>query len=397
MQQPRWRIAVLGLLGVLALGALAFAVWRIRSSFDGLLTETGWRPLMTRGYEPPSDFPPPPALLEDGRGEIHHDATIPGYQIVSFNLTDLRDQPMLRPGKLGALRPLGDPTSYRPDAEPVILVHGINGQPSDLQALVQRLREDSRFQLYIYAFDDMGERTSQNGRQLADELKAWFPNHPKVTILAHSMGGIVTLNALCVLSNEGSPLPLRVLTIDTPWHGFSGPPDTGMGKVAMWFAKPWLPDGLEDMRSESRMFVGGPKGDALDQQGIYGIPLSETTELRMVFAADGEAIQYYGEGDLTSLPQQIAALYQDNTPVSGSPELVNYWRALQRSSNFAVFEADAKALATPTTAEIEALLRKHYPVFPGDHTGVLSEQDDGLPEAAARWVYTGQLAEIPPS
>lgn len=323
---------------------------------------------------------PVPELVEIGEGKIW--AKAGKSSGVSYNLTLIEDEPLLKEGKQGAILPLhAEEESASTRAIPLVLVHGINGRPQDMQALVQRFRNDKRYQLYIFAYDDMGRRTSENGLDLSRELTE-IASHTvgELIIVAHSMGGLVTRVAL---NNLGPALEriqpelrprLRVLTVDSPWHGFSGPPDRGISRLMMAMVRPMLPDGLEDMRAESEMF-----------QTLYDTDLPPDTELRLAFAAEGDGILYWGEGKLLDL---VAGLTSAGPSYEAKdPQVRNFWRALQASKDYAAFAAGLRS--SHSRAEVEAALAAHFPVFPGDHTGVLAEQQEGLPEAARRWILRG--------
>src|SRR5439155_4100839 len=121
---------------------------------------------------------------------------------------------------------LGDgPGDYHPEREQVLLVHGLQGAPSDLQPVCDRLR-GGPFQLHVVAYNSYRERTSINGDELADELATLRPmNGGRLTIVAHSMGGIVARQAVNHLVAGARPAlrwyrRLRLLAIDTPWHGY---------------------------------------------------------------------------------------------------------------------------------------------------------------------------------
>jgi pimeloyl-ACP methyl ester carboxylesterase len=202
----------------------------------------------------------------------------------------------------------------------------------------------------------------------------------ELIIVAHSMGGLVTRVALNQLGPVLERLPaeqrphLRVLTVDSPWHGFSGPPDRGLSRLMMAMVRPMLPDGLEDMRAESDMF-----------QTLYDPDLPTDTELRLAFAAEGDGILYWGEGKLLELVEGLTS--SGPSFKAKDPQVENYWRALQSSRDYPAFAGALRSSHSRT--EVEAALAAHFPVYPGDHTGVLAEQSAGLPEAARRWILQG--------
>ncbi len=323
---------------------------------------------------------PVPERVEIGEGKIWAKA---GKTLgVSYNLTMIEDEPLLKEGKQGVILPLGgEEEEPSTQAIPLVLVHGINGRPQDMQALVQRFRTDKRYQLYIFAYDDMGRRTSENGLDLSRELEQ-IASHTtgELVIIAHSMGGLVTRVALNQLGPALERLPpaqrphLRVLTVDSPWHGFSGPPDRGLSRLMMAMVRPMLPDGLEDMRAESDMF-----------QTLYDNDLPADTELRLAFAAEGDGILYWGEGKLLELVEGLTSVGPSYK--AKDPQVENYWKALQSSRDYPAFAGALRS--SHSRAEVEAALSAHFPVYPGDHTGVLAEQNAGLPEAARRWILRG--------
>lgn len=326
---------------------------------------------------------PPPDPVEPGLGRVW---TVGGDLRLSYNLTDVQDEAALRADRRGALRGLAEDevNELRANATPIVLVHGINGQPADLQAIVQRFRRDERFQLYVYAYDDMGRRTSENGADLAGELERLLPSASgDVFVVAHSMGGLVTRVALNHLGPTIERLTpeqrLRVLAIDTPWHGFAGPSDHGVPGLLMVVVRPMLPDGLEDMRAESNMFTT-----------MFDTPLPPRTELRIAAAdAMDDGMLHWGEGKMVAV---VDGLIKDGPAWEPSdPPIRNYWRALQSSTDAEAFRAALSA--SHDRGAVEAALGQYFPVFPGSHTGVLAEKRGGLPAAVRRWVLDGSWGQ----
>lgn len=195
-----------------------------------------------------------------------------------FDLSDMKEDIHLGPKKEARLLALGSKTQK----EPLILVHGIRGNPSDMQAIVDRMK-DSNYQIYVLAYADFKRRTSFNGKTFSDELKKL--GHKKITIVAHSMGGIVARKALADLVTSGSltkDSSIKLFTIDTPWHGFDGPADDEAFGLKLKFARPFLPDGLEDMRAKSTFFT------ELNQ-----VKFPASIKVDICFAEDGnEAFDY---------------------------------------------------------------------------------------------------------
>jgi pimeloyl-ACP methyl ester carboxylesterase len=293
----------------------------------------------------------------------------------------MNEDDLLRAGGRAALYALGaSADDFHPDRRPVVLVHGINGAPADLQAVVDRIWS-LPVQLYVLAYDDYERRTSYNGDDLAEELRALARSvsaGTDLTFISHSMGGIVTRWAVNRLALEAPEILGRFrriwfLGVDVPWHGYSGPADGWM----MDLARPFMPDGLEDMRAQSGEFQGIPDhADPVRRAGLYGVPLPSNLGLTVVFAQNGDEVYDYTEDVLAELPAKLVALYRDGTPVGGDPLLVNFWKALRSSDQVARLDQTLGAMAAAWTldaAAARAVLEQLFPRFPGDHTTVLHE------------------------
>jgi hypothetical protein len=309
----------------------------------------------------------------------------PNGRVLPFALDGLDEPSLFRPGSLAAIYALGaNQDDYHPERDPLLCVHGIEGTPVDLQAVVDRFRS-SRFQLYVLAYPDYNRRTSLNGDDLADELRslaARIGSGRTVNIVAHSMGGIVSrqaLNELAVGPEGGASAfgALRLFTADTPWHGYPGPPDTGWEGELMEAVRLFLPAGLDDMRARSAMFQGDPaSSDAAARAGLYGVDLPDHFSIDVAFAVDGNEVLDYTQGVLAQLPSKLAAYYNSETPVRGDPRIINFWRALLDADAYWDFQDAARQLADAKQLDEKSLLgllEKYYPRFPGDHAGVVRE------------------------
>ena len=307
----------------------------------------------------------------------------PVLTVDRVDISRRRERQLLGPGGRAALYAVATARQpFNPDAEPLILVHGLVGSAAELSSVVERL--DGAFQPYLMLYDDLGRRTSLSGDDLAAAIARRARGEWRgrdVTIVAHSLGGIVARRALDRLAlDPGHSLEalgrVRLVAVDSPWHGFAGPSDRGAGRAAMALVRPLLPDGLEDMRARSSLFVGDPGSeDATERAGLFGVALPDSVVIDLVFAARGAQVLDYTEGVLAQLPAAIAAWYAHDQPVRGEQRIVNYWRALLSSSNFAAFREELEPLARAGRLEAAAVslaLARHFPRFAGDHVSVLA-------------------------
>jgi pimeloyl-ACP methyl ester carboxylesterase len=166
--------------------------------------------------------------------------------------------------------------TFRPDRSPVVLVHGMRGSGPELKALAERLEAAGR-QVLFALYDDVGTETHENARQLAAalrDLRARFGDEMPLDIVAHSMGGIVARGALNYLEKPdwlgpsdavSEPCagfgPVRLRTVDTPWHGYRREEPSGVFgwvtglKNALKTAIQMMgARGFLDMRASSAMF-----------------------------------------------------------------------------------------------------------------------------------------------
>lgn len=319
-------------------------------------------------------------------------ARAPNGRVLPFDLSKILEDDLLTRTHRVALHALGDgPDDFHPEREPLILVHGIRGDPGpEFQALVDRLRGSPRHQLYVLAYDDFHRRTELNGVDFARELSTLRERHlgpdRDVTIVGHSLGGIVTrraLNELAAGPDRGLERfgDVRFVAVDTPWHGYSGPSDRGVEGFFMSFARPFMPDGLEDMRAASNLFRGDPDGRTVPERaGLYGVELPRNVTVDLLFAEQGDQVQDFTEADLTALAPQLVRHYRDAVPVEGDRRLLNFWRALGSSRTHAAFEDEMRAAARDGRLDedcVRAALLRHYPRFAGDHSGVLDAAPAG--------------------
>jgi hypothetical protein len=308
----------------------------------------------------------------------------PNGCVLGYELDGIDERALLRPGGLAAVYALDGAGVFHPARAPLVVLHGLDGAPAQLQAVVDRYRGSLRLQPYIVAYADKARRTSLNADDLAAEwraLAARFPAATALTIIAHSMGGIVARRAVNDLISGGGVerfLHIRVICVDTPWHGYPGPEDGWL----MDAARPFLAAGLQDMRARSPMF-----------ETLYATALPESVALTLVFAEQGSDVLDYTEPPLDQLAARLDAHFANDAPVAGEPRLANFWKALLSSDQYDHFADELRDLSDANqlhATEVREALLRHYPRFPGDHVGVLREQP-GHP-SFLDWL----TAELPP-
>jgi hypothetical protein len=308
----------------------------------------------------------------------------PSGAVLGFALAGLDERALLGAGGRPALYALDDAGTWHPERAPLVAIHGLEGAPSTLQAVVDRYRGSMRLQPYVVAYADSGARTSTNGDELAGELAALAARlgpGRALTIVAHSMGGVVLRRALDRLASDGNSggfARIRAICVDTPWHGYPGPADGFLIDVA----QPFLPAGMVDMRARSGFFAT-----------LYKTQLPDTMALTLVFAEEGSDVLDYTEAPLDQIVPQLAAHFASDAPVEGEPRLMNFWHALLDSAQYDAFADELRDLADANrvdAAAVAAALARHYPRFPGDHVGVVHEQPGR--KSFLDWL----IAELPP-
>lgn len=304
-------------------------------------------------------------------------------------------QPLRACDEMQLLQPDGQPSlyamaapdgSFQPERKAALLVHGLNGHPADLSDLAERL-SSADHQVYVLFFDDMGRRVRDNGAGLARQigaLSARIGPGRNLTVIAHSAGGLIARHALNLLSHHGMLArfgEVQFYAIDTPWHGYMGPSDgTLLGQLRMAIAQPFLPDGMEDLRAESELFIGEPRsGHAVLRLGLLRYPLAANVRVHFYFAQDGDEVHDYTEGVLAELNERVAAYYNFHTPLRGDPRLRNFWHALISTQSYYAFQEELRGMADIGRLNPEAVrhaLLRYFPKFSGDHSSILSARQD---------------------
>lgn len=121
-----------------------------------------------------------------------------------------------KPGKLVSLAE-GDAS------QPLALtIHGINGDPEDVQPFIDDAARAGQTTL-TFCYDDQYRRLTQSSKELATQLGSYIdenPNRP-LEISAHSMGSRVVLAALEQLRDEGRlNMPVELRMVAPPLGGY---------------------------------------------------------------------------------------------------------------------------------------------------------------------------------
>lgn len=108
------------------------------------------------------------------------------------------------------------------DKTQIVFVHGVSGTPRDFKYLVDGL--DRRLYQPLFYFYPSGMPLQKLGSLLCDILKVMGEDKEfrvkKIIIVAHSMGGLVSLSALNELSLQGMPACLKgYISFNSPYGG----------------------------------------------------------------------------------------------------------------------------------------------------------------------------------
>jgi pimeloyl-ACP methyl ester carboxylesterase len=284
-------------------------------------------------------------------------------------------------GARGVLCPFGTKSFAE---TPVVLVHGINGDPSDLKAIGDYAAARSGMRPWYFLYDDENSYVDRSGLALArfvDELSQ--KGVPMVAIVAHSMGGIVARCALNFIADRrwfldpgtdtywGDVLPdspaqsltaLRLLAVDVSWHGYLGPASPRGDSIE---EKAW-----HDMVWNSPVF-----------EALYDVALPDHVRIELVTANNRDA----GAGDLfdprcfaelsSSELDAIVSFFRGNTGLLANHSGVwNMVKALSDDADFpwAHEQIQAAVAADELTRErLLEIVRHTIPPIPGSHTSVL--------------------------
>lgn len=109
--------------------------------------------------------------------------------------------------------------SAEPDASKkvVLFVHGANGSPRDFVEVARHL-DSSKYQAW-FAYYATGDAIAASGNAIAADVKALMEKHriSRLTVFAHSLGGIVAWQALEKLGPRFAVS--RLVSVNTPWGG----------------------------------------------------------------------------------------------------------------------------------------------------------------------------------
>ncbi|WP_413292716.1 lipase family alpha/beta hydrolase [Bdellovibrio sp. HCB185ZH] len=293
--------------------------------------------------------------------------TSPGQAQEVIPFTPKDERKLLGPryeGRLVPLAPLNQNFEAGVEAEPLVFIHGRQGSIKNFTQLLLNTPKFTDYQLYYFAYDDLHRSLKRSAGDLA--LSLLKLKVPRITIIAHSMGGLIARETLNTLSRAGHTehLPeIRVISVDSPWQGGSSINCKHKGANLDEMVEYFMPAALTDMRSCSDFF-----------QNLYNVSWPEQFSMELYFAENGTQALDHSEAPLNRLPEKIARLFSENTPMKGSLYEMNFWNALSTSSQYPGFVEELSALhehQKVTAADVSRLLEKHYPRFPGDHASVL--------------------------
>jgi pimeloyl-ACP methyl ester carboxylesterase len=200
---------------------------------------------------------------------------------------------------------------------PVFLVHGINGSPRDLAALVAQFRT-SRYQPIVFYYPT-GMPLSDASRELGARMQQFLRRHPtdSFAVVGHSMGGLVAKGMLDQFdAARVFPGWKALVGISCPW--------SGVPAAAQAYRLPVHPRSWDDLAPASR-FV----------QDINDTPFPRRLAFYMFFGARGgrSPLSVLGNNDgrvsvdsmmdtpLAKAAQDTFGFYEDHASILGAPRV----------------------------------------------------------------------------
>lgn len=108
---------------------------------------------------------------------------------------------------------------FDPDKKVILFVHGVSGTPSQFKPIINNL-DPNLFQPLV-AFYPSGFPLSLISQYISALLDELYANHnlQPVTVVAHSMGGLVSRGVINIQNSHKNSLVDSFISISTPWNG----------------------------------------------------------------------------------------------------------------------------------------------------------------------------------
>jgi len=144
-------------------------------------------------------------LISDRISMAGHSYPLAGDLSIGIAALLAKDRPqrlglirMLRPAKYAYTARLVRLQPYDRDKIPVLMIHGLQDTPATWAPLLNQLRTDPqinrRYQFWVYNYPSgyPFPYSAELLREELDRLDRTYPDHKKIVLIGHSMGGLVT-------------------------------------------------------------------------------------------------------------------------------------------------------------------------------------------------------------
>ena len=202
-------------------------------------------------------------------------------------------------------------TKYDPLKKPVLFVHGVSGSPRCFRALINALDKD-KFQAWV-AFYPSGFRLHELANYMAAQLNGLHTMYPfqHISVVAHSMGGLVSRAMINDLTKEGeSSYVDKLITISTPWNGHQAAA-SGLrwapAAIPVWFDVAPGSDFLSKLVATPlpshipHYLLFSYKGDAVFTDGNNDGVVSIASQLRPIIQNQAQEVRGYNENHTSIL------------------------------------------------------------------------------------------------
>lgn len=108
---------------------------------------------------------------------------------------------------------------YSPKKKIILFIHGINGSPKNFRTIIENINTD-KYQILLYYYPS-GLRLSIVSEALVEAMEELYvkTKYQKVSLIAHSMGGLIARDYINRLKQKGDNYIDTFISISTPWGG----------------------------------------------------------------------------------------------------------------------------------------------------------------------------------